>query len=197
MLDAFGVLSYAGHELADAAVLRGYRLWRSAYTMQIDLDEAAPAAPNLPARVKLRTYREEDAEPLREALNGAFADDAFFHHTSPSHFREFYLRARGFNPTLWLLAWADAELVGFVLAFPEHAGESEIGWVESLGVNVQWRGRGIGTALLVAAFRELHAQGLRAIGLGVNATNRTGALRLYERTGMRVIRQADNWALDL
>jgi ribosomal protein S18 acetylase RimI-like enzyme len=33
--------------------------------------------------------------------------------------------------------------------------------------------------------------------LGVDASNETAAVRLYERVGMHIARQADNWALDL
>jgi ribosomal protein S18 acetylase RimI-like enzyme len=38
---------------------------------------------------------------------------------------------------------------------------------------------------------------VRRVGLGVDTENETGALRLYERVGMRAVRQGDNWTLDL
>jgi ribosomal protein S18 acetylase RimI-like enzyme len=38
---------------------------------------------------------------------------------------------------------------------------------------------------------------VRRVGLGVDAENETGALRLYERVGMTVARQSNNWVLDL
>jgi ribosomal protein S18 acetylase RimI-like enzyme len=129
-------------------------------------------------------------------LNEAFACDPFFHDATPSNFREFYLNARGFDPSLWLLAWDNEEVAAFILAFPENAGDESLGWVESLGVLPQWRRRGLGAALLRWAFRELHARGLRKVGLGVDGGNETGAVRLYERVGMRVVRQGDNWILD-
>ncbi|MDQ3645436.1 MAG: GNAT family N-acetyltransferase [Actinomycetota bacterium] len=187
----------AGHELADVVRRRGYRLWRSAYTMEIDLGDDEPRSPPVPEGLELREYRGGETDALRSALNEAFRQQPFFHEATESHFREFYLQARGFDPSLWLLAWDGSELAGFVLSFPERAGERGIGWVESLGVRPAWRGRGLGEVLLRAAFRELHARGLRRVGLGVDADNETGALRLYERVGMRPIRQGDNWVLDL
>jgi len=84
-----------------------------------------------------------------------------------------------------------------VLAYPEHPGEPDLGWVESLGACPKWRRRGLGEALLSSAFRALHQRGLRQVGLGVDAENPTGALRLYERVGMRKVRQGNNWVLDL
>jgi mycothiol synthase len=164
--------------------------------MHIELGDTAPDAPGLPSGIELRTYRQGDADLLRAALNEAFAMDPFFHEASPSNFREFYLHARGFDPSLWLLAWDDAELAGFVLAFPEHIGDKTLGWVQSLGVRPRWRRCGLGESLLRATFRQLHARGLRAVGLGVDAGNKTRALRLYERVGMRVVRRGDNWVLD-
>ena len=56
---------------------------------------------------------------------------------------------------------------------------------------------GLGEGLLRTAFATLHARGLRRVGLGVDAENVTGALRLYERAGMRKVGQTDNWILDV
>jgi mycothiol synthase len=186
----------AGHELAGFVERRGYRLWRSAYTMQIELGDAASEAARLPPGIELRAYGPGDDDLLRVALNEAFAIDPFFHRVTRSSFRAFYLGGRGFDPSLWLLAWDRAELAGFILAFSEHAGDDTLGWVASLGVLPAWRRRGLGAALLRAGFRELHARGLRRVGLGVDAENETGALRLYQRVGMYVVRQGDNWVLD-
>ena len=49
-------------------------------------------------------------------------------------------------------------------------------------------GSGVGEALLRRAFYDLHARGLRRVGLGVDAESPTGATRLYERAGMTVYR---------
>ena len=187
----------AGHETEGIAEERGYRLWRSSYTMEVVLDEPLPEPPRLPDGIELRSYGHGDERSLRSALNESFANDPFFHEESPEHFREFYLRARAFDPSLWLLAWDGQELAGFVLAFPERVGEPGLGWVHSLGVRAAWRRRGLGEALLRAAITELDARGFRRVGLGVDAENETGALRLYERVGMTVARQSNNWVLDL
>lgn len=185
-----------GNELEPWVERRGYRLWRSSYTMEMALPDMLEA-PGVPQPFELRTYRPRDEPDLRAALNEAFAEDPFFHEATPGHFREFYLRARGFDAALWLLGWDVEELAGFVLAFPERAGDPDLGWIGSLGVRRAWRSRGLGEALLRAAIHELHARGLRRVGLGVDAENPTSAPRLYERVGLRVVRQGNNWTLDL
>jgi len=181
-----------GHELAALAESRGYRYVRSSLTMQIELTDAPSPSP-LPAGIAVRTYRDEDAEPLRAALNEAFVDGRNWHAVSATNFREFYLRARGFDPELWLLAFDGTELVGFSLAYGGRAGDPELGWVGTLGVRRPWRRRGLGEALLRRSFAALYDRGFRRIGLGVDAENPMGARRLYERAGMHEIRRQDRW----
>lgn len=191
------VLLPAEHQTEALAKGRGYRLWRSSYTMNVVLPDVPPKVPPPPNGITFRPYHHGDEDRLRAAINEAFAGDPFFHEETPGRFREFYLRARGFDPSLWLLAWDGQELAGFVLAFPERVGEPDLGWIGSLGVREPWRRRGLGDTLLRTAIGELHARGLRRVGLGVDAENETGALRLYERAGMEVVRQGNNWVLDL
>lgn len=125
------VLSYAGDALAAVAEPRGYRLWRSSYTMRVDFDSAPTLMP-VPQEVEVRQYSEDDEAALRSALNDAFAEDPFFRSATHVGFREEYLGGRGFDATLWLLAWHGAELVGFILTYPEYIGDADLGYVHSL-----------------------------------------------------------------
>jgi ribosomal protein S18 acetylase RimI-like enzyme len=184
------------HELERIVAARGYRYWRSSFQMHIDLDER-PDAPPLPGVLELRPYRAEDAEKLRHALNEAFASDPFFHAVSPSNFREFFLKHRGVDTSLWLLAWDDDQVAGYALAWPCRGSDDTTGWIGNLGVRAPWRRRGLGGALLRHAFRALYDRGLRRAGLGVDAENPTGALGLYERAGMRRVMRQDNWVVDV
>ena len=40
----------------------------------------------------------------------------------------------------------------------------------------------------------MYRRGRHAVGLGVDASSLTGATRLYERAGMRVVRQFNSYA---
>ena len=184
-----------GHPLAEIVAERGYVPWRFSYTMEIELRERPVARP--PEAVELLAYRESDAEVLCATLNEAFVADPFWHTLGGENFADIYFGARGFDPTLWLLAWDGAELAGCSLSYPVHGTDTELGWVATLGVRPRWRRRGLGEALLLSSFGLLFDRGLRRVGLGVDSQNVTGALRLYERVGMRKVRQSDNWALHL
>jgi ribosomal protein S18 acetylase RimI-like enzyme len=185
----------AGHELADICSARGYRPSRSSFTMEIDLVDRPNGT--FPSGFTVLTYRDEDAELLRETMNQAFSADTTWHTVSPPIFRDFYLRARGFDPELWLLAWDADDLAGFSLAYLQRGADATRGWVGTLGVRGPWRRRGLGEALLRSSFAALHDRGLRRVALSVSSQNVTGALRLYERAGMHKVAQTDNWVLDL
>jgi len=44
----------------------------------------------------------------------------------------------------------------------------------------------LGEALLLHSFNEFYKRGMLNIGLGVDASNPTGATRLYQKVGMQV-----------
>jgi mycothiol synthase len=187
----------AGHELAGIAERRGYLHERSSFTMHVELEGSPPESPRLPARFELRRFRPGDEEPIRRMLNQAFASDPSHHEITPMVFREFHLQRRGFDPALWRLAWRAGALAGIALAYARGPGEPDLGWISVLAVSPAWRRRGLGEALLRSAICELHARGVRRVGLGVDTRNETGALRLYERVGMHVVRQGDSWTLEV
>ena len=71
------------------------------------------------------------------------------------------------------------------------------GWIGTLGVRPGWRRRGLGLALLQEGFRRFAERGETVAALGVDSENPTGATRLYERAGMRVLWRADVWRKEL
>jgi ribosomal protein S18 acetylase RimI-like enzyme len=66
-----------------------------------------------------------------------------------------------------------------------------------LGVRRAWRRRGLGLALLRDSFRRFRESGETVVALGVDTENATGAVRLYEHAGMRVLWRADVWEKEL
>jgi mycothiol synthase len=169
---------------------RGYELVRHSFRMAADLDaDRGPAS--WPEGVAVRTFVPgTDGEAVYEAHQESFADQFEFVREPYDEWRRSAFR-EPFDPSLWLLAEHGAEIAGVCLCRSEWGADSELGWVSVLGVRGPWRGRGIGLALLEHAFAELRSRGKRRVGLGVDASNPTGAVRLYERAGMSVIRRSD------
>jgi mycothiol synthase len=174
---------------------RGYRLIRHSYRMRIDF-EGEPAQPQWPDGVTVRIATGADAQIAYDVQQETF-EDSWEHHPDPfdewSHWMTSY---DGFDPSLWFMAEAGQEVVGISLC-RMHEAEEGLGWVRVLGVRRPWRRRGLGRALLLHTFHEFRQRGVTAVALGVDAESLTGANRLYEAAGMRVVRQHDIYEQEL
>jgi putative acetyltransferase len=77
-----------------------------------------------------------------------------------------------------LVAVAEGEIVGQISVFPSWMGFGDIGMM----VAAEWRGRGVGTALVAAAIEWARANGLHKLSLGVFPHN-AAAIALYRKCG--------------
>jgi ribosomal protein S18 acetylase RimI-like enzyme len=77
-----------------------------------------------------------------------------------------------------LVAVAGAEIIGSLVLEPSRHGFGEIG----MAVAREWRGRGVGSALLAAAIEWARDRGLHKLSLGVFAHN-MAAIELYRKFG--------------
>jgi mycothiol synthase len=170
----------------------GYAPVRYFFRMEIEFNEEPAAAP-WPVGITVRSGgADEDLRPFYETSEEAMADHWGHVATSFEEWRERHTRS-GFEPGLWFLVLHNGEPTAAVLCSISEG----IGWVDTLAVRRSWRGRGLGSALLTHAFRELYGRGLRRIALNVDAENPTGATRLYERAGMRVGQQYATYGKEL
>jgi len=179
---------------------QGFQHIRSNYRMRIDMETAPPEAV-WPAGITVRDYTPADAEAVYRADQDAFRDH-FGYVEEPfdegfSRFMHFMTEYEGFDPSLWFLAMDGDEVAGVALGRPHSYDEPSLGWINSLGVRRPWRKRGVGQALLQHAFGEFYRRDTRSVGLGVDAQNLTGALRLYEKVGMHVALQFDQYEKEL
>ena len=182
----------AAREACEAA---GLRLVRHSFHMLID-DLSAVPEPTWPAGVSLSTFSPDDEDAVWEAMNDAFADHWDHQPPTPAgreQWRRLMLENPRFDAGLWFLAEADARLAAVSLCGWHWSGDPAFGWVHSLGVRRPWRRRGLALALLQHSFREFANRGATRVGLGVDAENTTGAVRLYERAGMHAVRRNDTW----
>ena len=162
---------------------RGYVEVRSMYTMRKSLSVAEPAGGS-PEGVTIRRYGDADERMLFELNQAAFAEHWGMEPTTLESFNE-DLHAEDWDPSLVFLADSDEASVGYVIPFIFET----CGWVGMLGVLKEWRGRGIGKALLRRAFAELASRGMSEVRLGVDTQNTDGAVALYEGVGMSVYRR--------
>lgn len=94
-----------------------------------------------------------------------------------------------FAPDLSTVALDGDRLVGVVLCNRWEDGQ---GYVSHIATARDWRGRGLGRALLADALAKMRAVGLPRTALDVNGRNES-ATRLYESVGMRVGSRAERY----
>lgn len=169
----------------------GYRLIRHSLEMRTDLDVDLPE-PQWPEGMAVRTFVPgEDEQRVYEADMEAFADHWEFVREPFATWRAGLVEHPSFDPLLWFLAEEGRELAGLCLCGVHESGDPAFGYVTILAVRRPWRRRGLGLALLRHAFREFRRRGMTRAGLDVDAENLTGAVRLYERAGMWIVKRRD------
>jgi len=163
----------------------GYSPARYHWRMGIDL-AAAPPVPFLPARFEIRPFvKDEHVMAVWQARNEAFKDNWGSHSLTFDEFSYFTFDNPEYDPTLWIVIWDGKEVAGFSI----NHNRMDIGWIHILGVRPAWRKKGLGLALLHHSFGEFYKRGMKTIGLGVDASNPTGATRLYQKAGMRTVNE--------
>ena len=195
------VLIHAG-ALADeprvSALLssQGYREVRRFELRRVDF-AGAPAPPRDVEGISVRSFRPEEARQLYEAHVEAFADHWGEGEETYEDFRHHNLDAPEYDAGLWFVAWDGNEIAGYVGAHEKSREDPSRGYIALLGVLRPYRRRGLGEALLLHAFRALHARGRLGVDLHVDADSLTGATGLYAKVGMTAHPRFATWEKEL
>jgi len=175
-------MSAADRSACEIHESEGYKAVRFNWMMETNLTEAPKVIP-FPDGIELRPF----IKGIHDYLVFQSEDEAFRDHWAhvPGNFNNWKLRKlerAEFDPTLWHIAWDGDQIAGHA----QTRYRNGIGWVGNLGVRRPWRKRGLGEALLLHSFNEFYKRGMLTIGLGVDASNPTGATRLYQKVGMKI-----------
>lgn len=179
----------------------GFCPCRYSWTMLIDLEGTLPE-PRAPQGFHIRAmHYPEDLEETYRVQNDAFSEHwGFVQRTFEEGFAEwksYVFEARKCKPDDWLLAMQGDRIAGVVNPIEHYDLNPDLGWIDTLGVLKSYRRHGLGQALLEHSFYKLQQKGVQRIGLGVDAKNKTGATRLYERVGMHVDQEFIDFEIEL
>lgn len=170
---------------------RGWTVVRRYHVLRRTLSPAEDLPPTAPAGVRVRSCEAEaDRVRVHELYQAAFAEHFDF---QPRAYGQWLhdVDAEGLDWSLvWIVRVDGLGDVGFLLARDDREA---MGWIRSIGVLREARGRGLGGFLLRHAFAAFAGRGRDAVGLGVDTANATGAPELYARSGMSVHYAVDTW----
>lgn len=171
----------------------GLREVRRYWEMEMEMREAPPV-PIWPEGIAVRPYVPGRDERLAyELVEIAFQD---IWGITPLCFEEFRHRTverPTFDPSLWFLAYQDAQAVGAALC----RNEEEFGWIDDLAVQRLARGKGLGTTLLLHSLGEFYRRGQHKVRLDVDSQSLTGAQRIYQRAGMQTVKELVRYEKEL
>lgn len=189
--------------MIDAFEARGMQHVRSFWRMHIDRPDN-PEKPQIPGGISIRPMNyPEEFRAVIEADNEAFRDHWGFVEQPIEEELKFWQHMvdndEKFDPSLWFVATDDAsgEIAGVAMCRSHSTHDERYGHISHLSVRRGWRQRGLGLALLLHVFEQFWARGKEGARLGVDTDSLTGATRLYERAGMRPIREFTSWEYEL
>ena len=141
---------------------------------------------NLPEGMRLRPFKlDQDEEALTITQNRAFSEHWGF---SPNTVEEIAARVRMNNSDpdgIVLIAEGD-KVAGYNWTIRNQNEHGSVGFVAMTGVDPDYRGKGLGTAVVVSGMEYLNERNVEAIELEVDSANEP-ALALYHKLGFKQV----------
>jgi mycothiol synthase len=175
----------------DADVLyqrHGFRLHFAEDMMERRLDVPLPPVP-LPPAVELATWDARTLAQFYAAYTGSFRERPGFPGWSQDEWVEWVSADDDFRPDASYVAIFREQPIGFVATGVGSATASDAdrsGWITQVGTIPEWRGRGLGAALIVHVMQQFRAESLGKVALFVN-TNNPSASVLYRQLGFETV----------
>ena len=171
--------------LQSAWASQRFELLRRYYTMRLKISDFKELP--METNVEIRPINLSNTEQVRSWYR--LQQDSFSNHFgfAPRDFEnwsELILEDTFLDREGIFIAFNNGEAVGFCQCTDEYAEENK-GFISLLGVIHQYRGLGIGDALLRSGIAHCAAKGLSTVELNVDTGNESGALSLYERLGFK------------
>lgn len=140
-------------------------------------------------------------EEIRAAKNAAFLDHWGSSPISAEMWRHHIEGFGGRRDLSFIALDDDGRVVGhcFNTRFPaddELLGRRDA-WIDNLGTLPEWRGRGVGSALIARSLHAFAADGLTHASIGVDSDNPSGAARLYRNLGFEPQQRSVTWQIEV
>jgi mycothiol synthase len=155
--------------------------------------ENIPNTP-LPEGLEMRPVLPEHYRAIWDADSEAFRDHWGYSEPSEQDHQAWLVDKTAFQPELWQVAWdiPTNQVAGQVRTFIDHEQNKlynrQRGWTESISVRRPFRRRGLARALIAESLRVQKQVGMTESALGVDSENLSGATKVYEDCGFRMVK---------
>jgi mycothiol synthase len=156
-----------------------------------DLSEPFPEEPILEG-LEVRPVKPEHLRDIFIASNEAFRD----HWGSRDESEEEYkaqMENPDFRPELWKVAWDGDRVASVIHNYIDVDENTEYhrkrGYTEGICTRRAWRKKGVARSLLIQSMKMFKEMGMTETALSVDSENISGATRLYEGVGYKMVKQ--------
>lgn len=176
--------------------LAGFRVIRYYFTMRLDDAKALSELTLPPAHSYLHGPGREGAEEYVAMFNETWVDHYGFVPLTVECYMHDLDENPEYDPSLDIVLVKDGtRYVGFSFC-RVYPSDPDTGEVMVIGIRRGHRNSGLGRALLTHSVRALVEHGAQSIELAVDAESPTGAGRLYESVGFKVISMKRRYQLE-
>jgi mycothiol synthase len=137
--------------------------------------------------LRIVPWTPDRSEEVRLVRNATFADHWGSTPVAPDRWRDQTTGHGAFPECSFVAVDGHDRVVGFSWN-ARYSEDDELlgrrdGWIETLGVLTEWRGKGVASALITASLHAFARHGLTHASIGVDSDSPTGAARLYRALG--------------
>jgi GNAT superfamily N-acetyltransferase len=173
----------------------GFEEVRHFFEMTRPLNEPIPDVV-VPDGLEVRPVRPDEYRKIWQADVEAFKDHwGGFEDSEESYQR--WISRPDFDTSLWVVLFDGENVAGASINAVSKEENEKLGinrgWLHSVFTTREYRRRGIAHATVTASLKLLKERGYDTAILGVDATNPTGALRVYEGVGFSVAERSTAW----
>jgi mycothiol synthase len=172
----------------------GYQPVRYGFEMVRPDLENIPNYP-LPEGLEVRRVLPEHYRAIWDADSEAFRDHWGYIEPSDEDYQAWLVDTTTFQPELWQIAWdiATDQVAGQVKTYIDHEQnklyDRKRGWTEGISVRRPFRRRGLARALIARSLQVQKQAGMTESALSVDSENLSGATKVYEDCGFRVVKR--------
>ena len=149
---------------------------------------------SLPDGLEIRPVRPEHYPALWKSVIDASKDEWGYTEPTENDYQE-WLASPHFQPHLWQVAWdvSKDQIAGHVLTFidvDENKQRNRTrGYTEGIGVDRNWRRRGVARALISRSLQAQKAAGMTESALVADSDSTSNVIKLYESCGFQIVKR--------
>jgi ribosomal protein S18 acetylase RimI-like enzyme len=177
--------NFLDKRLQSAWTNHGFEFLRRYYTMRMQIS-SAPTISTIPG-VEIKTIDIDDPDLVvlwHKVHQDSFSQHFGFVPRELEKWRDLVIKDVFIDRSGVFMAFKNGEPIGFCECSDEYADENK-GYISILGVAQEHQGFGIGEALLQTGISHCASKGFTSMELNVDTGNESGALKLYEKVGLK------------